>query len=107
MRDAHRGGTRGTGIRHVEDGDPRLADLLLEFLPDAFGGFHQVPGGEYADVLDPHAGVGQGAAGGLGCEIHLVEIGMLAELRHMDPENPDRIAHRLSVSDVSATGAKP
>ena len=51
----------GAGVGDVVDGDPGLADLLLEHLPDRCHRHHQVAGADDADVLHGHAAVGQRA----------------------------------------------
>ncbi len=118
-RRAQRGGAGGAGVGHVVDGDAGLADLLLELLADAAAA-HQVAGGQHAHVLHRHAAVGQRGERGLRGQVDDVLVGVLAELGHVDAEDPDVVAHGVllvelgSMSWVSgrsvsrqSTGSKP
>jgi hypothetical protein len=91
-RGAEGGGAGGARVRHVVDGDAGLADLLLQLLAHAATA-EQVAGGEDAHVLDGLSGVGERTRRGLRREVDAVLVGVLAELRHVDPENPDVVAH--------------
>ncbi len=93
IADAQRGGAGGAGVGDVVDGDAGLADLLLQLLADAGRRAHEVAGGEHAHVLHGDAGVAERAERGLGGEVDGVLVGVLAELRHVDPEDPDVFTH--------------
>ncbi len=70
--------------------------MLLQLLADAAGSSHQVAGGEDSHLLHRHAAIGEGAHGRLGGEVDRVLVGVLAELGHMNPEDPDVITgHRV------------
>ena len=87
-RRAQCGGTGGARVRDVEHRDAGLADLLLDLLADAARA-HQVAGGEDADVGHRDPTVGQGGEDRLGGEVDDVLVRILAELGHVDPEDPD------------------
>src|SRR4029453_1764593 len=50
---------------------------------------HEVAGGEHADVGHGHPGVLQRGHGGLGGQVDDGVVRALAELGHVDPEDPD------------------
>jgi hypothetical protein len=88
---------RSAGVGDVVDGDAGLADLLLQLLAEPAGAAEQVAGGEDAHVPHRHAltGVGERAEHRLGPEVDGVLVGVLAELGHVDAEDPDVVAHRV------------
>ena len=88
-RRAQRGRTGRARVGDVVDGDAGLADLLLQLLADAAAHRHEVARGEHAHLLHRHAAVGERAHRRLGREVDGVLVGVLAELRHVDPEDPD------------------
>ena len=87
-----RGGPGGAGVGHVVHRDSGLADLLLQLLTDPGVRGHQVPGRNDPDVGHGHAGVAERAGRGLSRQVDGVEVGMLAELGHPDPQDPDLVA---------------
>ena len=94
--DAQSGGPGGTGVGHVVDGDAGLADLLLELLPDAGIGRHQVAGADHTDVLHLDPTIGQGPQNGLRGQVDQVLIGVLAELGHMDTQDPQVLRRHVA-----------
>ena len=88
-RDAQGGGAGGAGVGDVVDGDAGLADLLLELLAACRPRAHEVARGEHAHVLHLDATVGERAERRLGREVDHVEVGVLAELGHVDPKDPE------------------
>ncbi len=88
-RHPERGGPGRAGVGHVVDRDAGLAELLLDLLADAGVGGHQVPCADHTHVAHRHPAVGQRAEYGLGGQVDQVLVGMLAELGHVDPENPN------------------
>ena len=112
-----RGGAGCARVRDVVDGDAGLADLLLKLLSDTGTRVHQVACREHADVRHGDARVGQRARGGLRRQVDGVVVGVLAELGHLDSEDPDLVAraHRwcsfvigeLVVAGCQPTGSKP
>ena len=88
-RRAQRGRARGARVGDVVDGDPGLADLLLQPLTHPGVGLHQATGREHADVAHRHPAVGEGGHRRFGREVDRVLVGVLAELRHLDAEDPD------------------
>ena len=83
-----RGGAGGAGIGHVVHRNAGLAQLLLQLLADAGVGRHQVAGADHPHVLHLDAAVGQGAEHGLGGQVDQVQVRVLAELRHVDAQDP-------------------
>ncbi len=57
--DPQGGGSRGTGVGHVVDGDAGLSELLLELLADAGVGRHQVARTDDAHILHGHPTIGE------------------------------------------------
>ena len=90
------GGAGRTGVGDVVDGDAGLADLLLQGL--AARAAHEVAEPQDADVLHGDAAVGQGTHGGLGRQIDGVLVGVLPELGHVDPEDPNVLCSLLASS---------
>src|SRR6185295_15354606 len=82
--------------------DAGLADLFLQLLADCGVGRHETAGGEHADVLHGHAAVGQRTHGRLGGQVDGVAVEVLAELGHVDPEDPDVVSHQ-----ATSTGSNP
>ncbi len=91
-RRPQRGGAGGAGVGDVVDGDAGLADLLLQLLADPGAGVHQVAGGEHADVGHRDTAVGECVCRRLCGEVDGVAVGVLAELGHVDAEDPDVVA---------------
>jgi hypothetical protein len=96
-RRPQRGGARGAGVGDVVHGDAGLPDLLLELLADARAGGHEVAGRQHTHLAHGHAAVGKRPHGGLGGEVDRVEVGVLAELGHVDSENPDVVTGHVAV----------
>ncbi len=89
------GRTRGARVGHVVDGDPGLAELLLQLLADAGAGGHEAAGGDHPHVGHGHPAVGQSTEDGLGGQVHHVLVRVLAEFGHVDPEDPQVVrCHR-------------
>ena len=57
--------------------------------------------------LHRHAAVGERGQGRLGGEVDGVLVGVLAELGHVDPEDPDVVAAIGSALLRQETGSKP
>ena len=53
---------------------------------------HLAAGG-HADVFHGHAGVTECTQDGLGGEVDRILVDVLAELGHVDPEDPDALTH--------------
>src|SRR5690606_5309078 len=101
-----RGGAGGAGVGHVVGGDAGLADLLLQLLGDAAHA-HEVAGCQHTHFLHRHAAVGEGGQRRLSGKVDGVLVRVLAELGHVDPEDPDVVAHVLSPQFSMGSNPKP
>jgi hypothetical protein len=109
------GGAGGTCVGHVEHRNAGLADLLLQLLADPRGGVHEVARREHAHLAHRDASVRERGARRLRREIDGIAVGVLAELRHVDPQDPDVVTcHSGSPSSSIAlesrshvSGSKP
>ena len=82
VRLAEGGGAGGAGVRDVDHGDARLADLLQDALTDGGVRLVEVAAGDELDVLHFDAGVLEGKQCGLPGQLRHGLLGVAAELDH-------------------------